>query len=293
MYELTQPSGALSPFIDRYWMVRSAPAASYSLSVDVYVDGQADLVINFGAPYRRVSAAGAVTEVPDSVVDAQRTRPMVIRQEGVVSLVGVRFAPGGLAAFSPVGMADLTDRVVPMASVLGPDTAHLSGVLEAAPTLEARAAALNAFFEGHRVHAESYELLRRVLAGLQAATDTPTVARVAREAGVSPRTLHRVFAHHVGLTPKFYLRVHRFQRALRRMMADPDVELGTVAAEFGFYDQSHLVREFRALAGGVPRGYRGYLPATGSDFAPNVVRYDGAPNSTAGDPARPGGPSSP
>ncbi len=57
-------------------------------------------------------------------------------------------------------------------------------------------------------------------------------------------------------------------------MTDPEVSLGTVAAEAGYYDQAHFVRDFRLFSGGVPRGYRGYYPPEGpADFAPNVVVF--------------------
>jgi hypothetical protein len=57
-------------------------------------------------------------------------------------------------------------------------------------------------------------------------------------------------------------------------MADPGVSLGEVAADAGFYDQAHFIRDFRVFSGGVPRGYRGYYPVQGpADFAPNVVVF--------------------
>jgi hypothetical protein len=57
-------------------------------------------------------------------------------------------------------------------------------------------------------------------------------------------------------------------------MADPGVAFGEVAADAGYYDQAHFIRDFREFTGGVPRGYRGYFPPDGpADFAPNVVVF--------------------
>ena len=57
-------------------------------------------------------------------------------------------------------------------------------------------------------------------------------------------------------------------------MTDPGSRSATVAADAGYYDQAHFVRDFRLFSGGVPRGYRGYYPPEGpADFAPNVVVF--------------------
>jgi AraC-like DNA-binding protein len=68
--------------------------------------------------------------------------------------------------------------------------------------------------------------------------------------------------------------VLRFQDALRMLMRDDARTLAAVAADAGYFDQAHFIRDFRQMTGGVPRGYRGYFPVDGpADFAPNVVAF--------------------
>ena len=91
---------------------------------------------------------------------------------------------------------------------------------------------------------------------------------------MSVRQVDRLFARHVGIPPKVVARILRFQGALRALMRDPGCPLADVAANAGYFDQAHFVRDFRQMSGGVPRGYRGYFPPVGpSDFAPNVVVF--------------------
>lgn len=86
--------------------------------------------------------------------------------------------------------------------------------------------------------------------------------------------MDRWFARQVGIPPKTVGRILRFQGALRALMRDPGVPLADVAADAGYFDQAHFVRDFRRMTGGVPRGYRGYYPPAGpADFAPNVVVF--------------------
>lgn len=276
MYSLGTPAADLQPFIDRYWFVTCAPGQTFRLSVDVYVDAQADLVINHGVPYERVAVDGSITVIPWSSIDAQRTRPVVIRQEGRVRVCGARFRPGGLAAFTPHRMDTLTDLVVPVSDVLGVGAGSLEQELGNLETdQQARCTALDEFFRARRRDDSAYEGFLLLLAEVEGALPGELTVRVlARECGISVRGVQRLFARFLGLSPRVYLRIARFQRAMRSMMDNPDCELADVAVTAGYYDQSHLVREFRELAGDIPRNYKGYLPETGRDFAPNVVRYE-------------------
>lgn len=74
-----------------------------------------------------------------------------------------------------------------------------------------------------------------------------TVAEMGRGTGMSPRTLQRWFARHVGLPPRRYLRLLRFHKAFERVPAQPS--LADHAAAQGYADQAHMAREFRAMAG--------------------------------------------
>ncbi len=85
------------------------------------------------------------------------------------------------------------------------------------------------------------------------------IADVARRMCVSPRHLTRTFRHAVGLTPKMFARISRFQRVAAVLDDGPGEVLAGVALACGYYDQSHLVRDVRAFAGGTPVALRAAL----------------------------------
>lgn len=96
--------------------------------------------------------------------------------------------------------------------------------------------------------------------GMLAATgrsilNSTTVAALAAQRGHTMRGLQRWFRHHVGITPRTYLRLLRFQETLVTIQAQPSV-LADQAALHGYADQPHMAREFRALAGRAPRTAR-------------------------------------
>jgi AraC-like DNA-binding protein len=275
MYSLGSPAGDLADLISQYWFVTCPPEEEFHLSVDVYVDGQADLVVNLGPAYERHHRDGTAERVAGSTIDAQRTRPLQIRQDGPVQVCGARFRAGGLSIFSAEPMSHLTDHVVPLSDVFGDAGLDLPARIGRVwPDTDAASGVLDTFFRDQRCEPTSYPLFSRILQEIEhALPGEVTVASLAEAAGVSIRSVQRSFERHLGLRPAFYLRVARFQRALRAMMDDPACDLPTVTQDAGYYDQSHLIREFHELAGGVPKRFRGYLPDSGRDFAPNVVRY--------------------
>jgi AraC-like DNA-binding protein len=81
------------------------------------------------------------------------------------------------------------------------------------------------------------------------------VAAVVSQLAVSPKQLIRSFRDHVGLTPKLYCRVARFERLLKAIEQSPDVNWALVGAHHGYYDQAHLAHEFRSLSGYSPTEY--------------------------------------
>lgn len=82
-----------------------------------------------------------------------------------------------------------------------------------------------------------------------------SVAAVAQEIGLSQRTFINLFAREVGMTPKLYCRVRRFNRALRMVHRREDVDWAEVALACGYFDQPHMIRDFRAFADLTPSKY--------------------------------------
>jgi AraC-like DNA-binding protein len=274
MYELMVPDPALRPFVEHYWWVRAPAEETFALRVDVYVDARADLIFNLGAPYLRTRLGHAPVSVQTSNLDAQRLFPIRIEQQGDVWVVGVRFRLGGVGAFVPSAMGELTNQTLAPSTVWGNSALALESALRGAPDARACAALLDAFLLALRTTDPAYARFVLLLDDLSQMPEPLDLRAIAARHGVSLRSTERLFARYLGVPPRTLVRVVRFQRALRSLMHAPAPPLAELAQTCGYFDQAHFVRDFRAMTGGVPRGYRGYFPPAGpSDFAPNVVAY--------------------
>lgn len=264
----------LAPYVENYWFLTHAPGEQVELRVDVFVDARPDLIFNFGAPYNRDVIGGASTSIAGPNLDAQRLVPIRIRQRGAVRIAGVRFRLGGLAPFARRPLDRWSGLTPSPEKVLGADIRGLEAALRDTADADESARLLDEFFLGRLRIDAAQSRFGRMLAAIVDSEGPVAAGRLVELSGVSSRQVERIFAHRLGFPPRTVGRVVRFQSALRRLMPDPGVPLGDVAADAGYYDQAHFVRDFRTFTGGVPRGYRGYYPTEGpTDFAPNVVAF--------------------
>jgi len=275
VYSLSPPAPALAPYIENYWHVGATPERPFDLSVDVYADLRADLVFNFGVGYERTAAGRQPQQLTHSNLDAQRLFPIRIVQRGHVRVAGVRFHVGGLMPFMRRSLDAYTGRVVGIAESLGKDGVALDDELRRLDgDSAAQAAALDAFFLARLQPHPDHDHMRTLLAAVNGSDGTARVDTLGEHANLSPRTVGRLFKRYLGVAPKTYAQVVRFQRCLNRLRHDPGVTLSEIATQCGYYDQSHLVRAYRRFAGVVPVQHAGYFPADGPhDFSPNVVRF--------------------
>ncbi|WP_051298451.1 helix-turn-helix domain-containing protein [Arthrobacter castelli] len=92
---------------------------------------------------------------------------------------------------------------------------------------------------------------------IDADPDIRSVGDLAARLHVSQRSVQRLAARYVGMSPVLLLRRRRLQDAAERVRADPAADLGALASRLGFADQAHLTREFRTVVGFTPRRYPG------------------------------------
>jgi AraC-like DNA-binding protein len=172
------------------------------------------------------------------------------------SVVGVHFKPGGAAAFFGGALPHLRNRSVLLADVWGPSVQALRDDLMEAATPHARLLRLEAYLLARLSLARPDDQL--ATHAVQAMGQDPTAATIAplqRASGLGPTRFIARFEQQVGLTPKRYSRVLRFHALLSRIALAPPRDWAQTAVEAGYADQSHLIQDFKQLAGMTPTAY--------------------------------------
>lgn len=186
------------------------------------------------------------------MVSGAYTRSFVVDTRAHASLVGVHFRPGGARAFLGAPADALTDSHVELSTLWSPAAAdRLRDALCSAATPARRFAILQGALLEHLAPA----LADRRCVGALLAQPQARVGDVAREFGRSHRSFIAAFSAQVGLTPKLFQRIQRLQQALARVDAGGQANWAQLALACGYFDQSHLIRDFVALAGVTPAEY--------------------------------------
>lgn len=250
MKYLTQlPVPPLAGLVDHLWSLTDAPAHARERIVPA---GTFELVVNLAEDEIRVYGPDGALRYDGAVVSGAYTRSFVVDTREHASLVGVHFRPGGARAFLGARADELTDRHVELAALWSPAAAdRLRDALCSAASSTRRFAILQRTLLEHLVPALA---ARRSMAALMAQPQA-RVGELARRSGRSHRSFIAAFSAEVGLTPKLFQRIQRFQQALALADAGGRPDWAQLAAACGYFDQSHLIRDFVALAGVTPAEY--------------------------------------
>jgi AraC-like DNA-binding protein len=255
----------LAAIVEAVWTLEAPPAAAVGPPQPVIPDGRAEIIVHFGDAFERwdggagAAAHPSVVRQPSVIFAGQLDAPLRLRPTGTVGVLGIRLRPNGAAALCRVPQCELVGETIAAADVSAPLADWLEQVRDAARTPTAAAsmvcAGLERLVQRDAIDARvtrAIHLVERQVTGI-------TVAELASAVNLTSRQLERLFAAEVGLSPRTYLRVRRFQAALRALESSHlarSPRPGTDAAHRGGYaDQSHFVREFRALAGSTPTAH--------------------------------------
>ncbi|RKH67826.1 AraC family transcriptional regulator [Corallococcus llansteffanensis] len=187
-------------------------------------------------------------------VAGPRTQALFKNAPGIARAVILQFKPGWSVPLLGVAANALTDRIVPLEDLWGRSGGDLCLKLLAARSLSEvldRLSHAIALRTHQTFEPASARLARRAVRLFEGEEDR--VETVAERLGVTARHLRRAFTENVGIGPKDFARTVRLQRAVR--MAATSKDWGRIAADAGYYDQAHLIADFRELVGLTPGAF--------------------------------------
>lgn len=258
IYREFAPGPRLRPYIECFWSARSQGRLPFLPREVLIPDGTTELMLNFGSPYRRFRDAHdrAGRAIARSHVIGIRETGVFIEQERDQDVFGIRFRIAGFHAFAGVPMREIAHRTIDLDGLLGPLAAELEARVQEAASPEAavnsvEAALLPWFGAADR----RLRQVRAAVGEIYTSRGSADIAAVADRVSLSHKELDRAFDRIVGLTPKRLARVVRFNHALRLMLSDAMAGQAAVAQEAGYFDEAHMIRDFREFTSQTPRDF--------------------------------------
>ena len=251
------PAKPLSSFVKLFWYWTGHPQPL--VRERILPMGSVELIINLNSS--RASQSG---------MSGPRSESFLIERRATDSLLGVHFEPGGAFPFLGFHYSELHNRHITLADLWGERRAdRLLCLLNEAPTVELKFRTIERWLLGIAIRPfQHHPAVEFAVERFRRNPGNSSSAEIADQVGFSQRRFIELFRDEVGMTPKLFCRVERFQHVIHTIGTQEDVDWTDLALDHGYSDQSHFNHDFREFSGLRPTEYLGLRTANHSH-----VRY--------------------
>ncbi len=264
----SQPCAALVSHVEKLWYCDGHPGGNGTQRV-LLPDGLFQLVISLaeGPINALIDPMGDGGGIAPSLLIGIRSRFNIIDTAKLRSAMGVVFRPGGVHAFLDTLTDAFHNKNVSLDLIWGSMVRSLRDRLRTASDPAEKFRVLEvALLEHLNERLQLNTAVRYALQEFARRPEIPRVRELAHEAGLSRRRFSQLFREQIGLTPKLYCRLQRFQNTLKLIASGTSVDWAQLALAAGYCDQAHLAHEFHDFSGLSPSAYLASPSPSGSFF---------------------------
>ncbi len=239
-YQRLMPMTALQPYIAHFWSVSWDFRDKKPLTAETLPHPAVQLIFERGR--------GQVVGV--------HTGKFKRRLQAKGRVFGIKFRPAAFRPCLPHALSRLTDKTLSLRTVFGKDSVPFTRAILDEPDTERCTELAEAFLQV-RLPSLPTEIaeLRDLVEWLATDPSVVRVAQVAARAGLDLRTLQRRFLAGVGVSPKWVIQRYRLHEAAEQLARPDAPDLASLAQQLGYFDQSHFVKDFKAVSGHPPGYY--------------------------------------
>jgi AraC-like DNA-binding protein len=250
-YQEVLPSQKLRPFVKCFWQLEDNLLESRDELI--LPDGKMELIFQLGDVFEQSRSAPDTTG--KATIAGQLTKAITIKPIGKISLFGVRFTPQGFTAIFEEKAGQFLNQEV-FISDMDIQGKEIEEKIFFSAHFEERIMSIEEYLIHRLSTSRVSDLNTRV--GSRILLETPQedkIAKMAKDLKISLRQFERQFKDQVGLSPSSFIKIARFQKAIRSKVSMPSMGLAEVAIKNGYYDQSHFTRDCKDITGLSPKSY--------------------------------------
>ncbi|OHD55691.1 MAG: hypothetical protein A2Y33_13695 [Spirochaetes bacterium GWF1_51_8] len=235
MYIQRKPQGWLSEYIDTFWYYKND--RNETLNFSILPDGRADIVFEDG--FMKPEVVGCMTHPLDITI-----------ARGDIS-AGIGLKPGCASAFLKTPLSEFTDLSIPY-DLISKDRVEFDEKIAVSPSHEKIFREFERFLSSIFQEAPYDKTSLRATQMISRSGGILPVSEVAKKLNISRRHLERLFREEIGIPPKQFSRIVRYQNARYMLKSGKFDHLSQIAAESGYFDQSHFYKDYKDLTGNYP-----------------------------------------
>ncbi|WP_316821153.1 helix-turn-helix domain-containing protein [Pedobacter gandavensis] len=240
----------LSEFIECYWTMQSEETQP---SIEKIIpDGFTELIFNYGSVYKSKTKEDWCLQTPN-LLAGQISSYFYLENTGPTASVAIKLKPAALSQLFSLNMHQYLDKIVDLDTFPNPELAHLKEIIFPFKDEAELKQILDNYFIS-RCHTASDNPIKNTLSLIFSSNGMASVAEMIAVSKLGERQLERLFKRYVGLSPKYYSRIIRFNYIFQ-LLKTKDCSWSEIVFRSGYYDQSHFIRNFKAFTGEDPSHY--------------------------------------
>ncbi|MGO4289717.1 helix-turn-helix domain-containing protein [Chitinophaga sp. RAB17] len=250
------PSHILKPYVQGYWV--------FSTETDMtdqtfFPSGYIDFAVNISGGSASTIINGRPIDMPKVEVLGQLTVPTRLSVTRGTEVLIARIHPHANALFFPNPIAEFTNDSVDLEGLLGKESGEFYDRLIHAGSLEQKVRELDLFLfqrlQKSRKLSNKITMLERICSHISAEGELFNIKYLSDKYGFSERYIQKLFLDNVGLTPRAFFQIQRFNKSLQ-LIQSGNIPLTTIAYDCGYFDQAHFIKEFKRFTGLTPSAIR-------------------------------------
>lgn len=254
-YVEVPPPAPLADWVLCFWEMR-IPAQPQPTRVRILPNACVDVVLYASEPSRGEGLAAIVAPPNRSYVVGSTLRSFIVKSAGWRHVLGASIRPNGVAPLLGLPAAVIGESVALLEDVIGPAARGIEDRILSGPADQAMQRMTEVFLEWGRARdLPADPTTQRAVALVHQSHGRRRLDALAGDLNVPARRLERHFLAQVGISPKLFSRLVRFDRAVRDLTGRGATPWSRYALEHGYADQAHFINEFREFAGVTPAEY--------------------------------------
>jgi len=255
-YHISKPSVFLSQYVRQYWAIEDCVPKGGVHIQRIVPNGLMELMFYLGNKPESLDEKKHLTE--NTILSGQQKTYYDIVVSGKLSLFSISFQPYGAKLFFDIPSNEFFDQNIPLKYLLKGKTVELEAELFESGSFEEKIYIIERFlFNQIRNKAREYETNRIInsVALINRSNGLIDIETLSSSACLSRKQYERTFAEFIGSSPKQFLRTVRFQNSLHEKQRNKSICLTELAYMCGYYDQSHMINDYKSLSGKTPSQY--------------------------------------
>ncbi len=255
MTNILQPSGILKNYIQNYFIVETNNEADFIPRQRVFPYGNVTIVFHYGSP-SKFKKRNSVEHIESNlVICGQQTSYYDLSLSGKTGMILIVFKPHGIKPFFDIPISEFSNENLSLHEIINHEAVELEDKLHNSYNNKQRIIIIENFLMKKLMHDKDFERVEHAVKKIKMFKGQLKSNEIAQEVCLGIKQFERIFSKHVGLNPKKYSSIIRFQNILNAKRINKELTMQQLAFDNGYFDHSHFIHDFKSLTGLSPRNF--------------------------------------